>query len=211
MRNIQFIIIHHSATPSKSNTSDIDGSSIINSIMKEHKERWKAEFPGYVCDYHYLIGPTGRVFEGQPEELPGWHATNYQVNMYSLGICFTGNFEREIMPKAQFDAGTKLIRKLVEKHSVPLSGILMHRDVVSDVTGKSHSTACPGKNFPFLELLRRLSLPFSDIDEGYPYLEEINYLRKSGIIQGSEGSFRPKDYATREEVALMIFRALRSI
>jgi N-acetyl-anhydromuramyl-L-alanine amidase AmpD len=211
MRELNYIIIHHSATPATNGSTDNEGGAIYRAICMKSRERWSTDFPFYVCDYHYLIGPTGRVFMGQPIESPSWHATNYQVNLTSIGICFLGNFEKEIMHKAQFDAGVKLVRELMSKFKVPINGVMRHRDVVSDITGRAYSTQCPGKNFPFIEFLKKLSLPFEDIDINYPYFEEISALKKKGIINGNSGEFKPKDFATREDVALMLYRLIKLI
>lgn len=211
MREINFIILHHSGTPAKENSFDNQGKGIVSAILREHKEKWIKEFPNYISDYHYIVGLTGKVFEGQPLEYPGWHATNYQVNLKSIGVCFLGNFEKDKMPKPQFEEGVKLVSELSRRYFVPLSGILRHKDVISEVTGKANSTLCPGKNFPFAELLNRIVMPFYDLDPGYPYLNEIEYLKKKGILVGNGGNLKPKNWATREEVALMIFRLLKSL
>jgi hypothetical protein len=188
--------------------SDFDGEEVAKAILRESRLKWIKSFPDYVCDYHYIVGPTGRVFTGQPEDLPAWHATNYKVNLSSIGICFLGNFEQELMHKAQFDSGIKLVRELMDKFNVPLSGVLRHKDVVSDITGRSNSTQCPGKNFPFSEFTNKLVRPFKDVDENYPYFSTVDTLKKKGILLGSDGFFRPKDFATREEVAIMLERVI---
>lgn len=49
------------------------------------------------------------------------------------------------------------------------------------------------------------SLPFRDVS---PTLEGIRFLYERGIIQGyPDGTFRGEEYATREQVALMLYRA----
>jgi len=80
MRNIKYIVLHHSAT--EVGTSE---RSEVDAIMANHRKQWVSEFPNYVCDYHYIVGRNGIVYVGQPEEAVGWHATNYTVNLESLG------------------------------------------------------------------------------------------------------------------------------
>jgi N-acetyl-anhydromuramyl-L-alanine amidase AmpD len=211
MREINYIILHHSATPATNGPTDDEGEAIYRAVCVNSRERWRTDFPFYVCDYHYLVGPTGRVFKGQPIESASWHATNYQVNLTSVGVCFLGNFEKEIMPKAQFDSGVRLVRELIGKYRIPVNGVMRHKDVISDITGRPNSTKCPGKNFPYVEFIKKIALPFEDIDINYLYFEEIDTLKKKGIIKGDSGEFRPREFATREEVALMLYRLVKLV
>lgn len=51
---------------------------------------------------------------------------------------------------------------------------------------------------------------FSDIPEDYVYYDEINYLTDLGIINGfPDGTFRPKEFITNRQAAVMIVRALQ--
>jgi len=212
MRNIKYIILHHSATDYQSNKDDIDGKVIANTICDRQKGVWKKEYPDYKCDYHFIIGHTGEVFNGQPVEQAGWHCTNYQANLVSVGICFLGNFENIEMPIEQFNAGVKLIKDLMKRYNVPLTNILRHRDIVSDITHRTNSTECPGKNFPYVHMLDTLrdGEPFFDIGEDYPYINEVKTLKDLGIIKGDGyGNLRPKEYITREEAMLIAYRIIK--
>lgn len=204
MRNIKYIILHHSATEAPG-----DGSAVADAIMLNHRKKWQVSFPNYVCDYHYMIGQTGKIFKGQPEELPSWHATNYKVNLESLGVCFLGNFEVSLMSKEQFNAGVKLLKELVLKYGIKSENVLRHKDVVSDITGLRNSTLCPGKNFPYEEMLASVFSLFKDVSDDYPYKEEIQTLYNLGIILGDNGEIRPKSYLKREEGFLLIYRLLK--
>ncbi len=212
MRNINYIILHHSATAPMLNQSDRDGSAISEVICKRARAHWESEFPLYRCDYHFLIGRSGKVFKGQPVELPAWHATNYKVNLESIGVCFIGNFQTGIMPKAQFEAGVALVRKLVYMFDVPIKNVLRHKDVISDITHRANSTLCPGKNFPYVSLLSLINkTPFEDIPPDYKYFKEIEFLKKHGIMEGENGKFNPKAFASREELALVAYRILTKL
>ena len=212
MRNIKYIILHHSATDYQANKDDIDGKLIGRTICDRAQEKWKKEFPDYKCDYHFIIGHTGEVFKAQPIEQPAWHCTNYQANLVSVGICFLGNFENIEMPTEQFNAGVKLIKTLMKEYNIPLTNILRHRDVVSDISHTANSTECPGKNFPYIQLLDALrdGGPFFDIGEDYPYINEVKTLKQLGIVKGDGfGYLKPHDFITREEAMLMIYRLLK--
>jgi N-acetyl-anhydromuramyl-L-alanine amidase AmpD len=212
MRNIKYIVLHHSATDYQQNKEDIDGKLIGRTICDRAQEKWKKEFPAYICDYHFIIGHTGEVFKAQPIEQPAWHCTNYQANLVSIGICFLGDFEKIEMPTEQFNAGVKLIKTLMEKYTIPLANVLRHRDVVSDLTHTANSTECPGKNFPYVHLLDALrdGEPFFDIGEDYKYINEVKYLKQAGIIKGDGyGNLKPKEYITREEAILLVYRVIK--
>jgi len=225
MRNIKYIVLHHSATDYQLNKDDIGGKLIGRTICDRAQEKWKKEFPAYKCDYHFIIGHTGETFKAQPIEQPAWHCTNYQANLVSIGICFLGNFENPEtssgeMPTEQFNAGVKLIKTLMQQYNIPLTNILRHRDVVSDITHTANSTDCPGKNFPYVHLLDALrdGEPFPEINSGqafdigedYKYINEVKFLKQLGIIAGDgKGNLRPDDFITREEAILVAYRILK--
>jgi N-acetyl-anhydromuramyl-L-alanine amidase AmpD len=212
MRNIKYIILHHSATDYQSNKDDIDGKVIAKTICDRAQEKWKKDYPTYKCDYHFIIGHTGEVFNGQPVEQPAWHCTNYQANLVSIGICFLGNFENIEMPIEQFTTGVKLIKDLMKQYNIPLINILRHRDIVSDITHRANSTECPGKNFPYVPMLDALrdGEPFFDIGEDYPYITEVKTLKQLGIIKGDgKGYLKPYEFITREEAMLIAYRIIK--
>ena len=211
MRNIKYIVLHHSATDYQANAEDITGKQIAKTICDRAQEKWKKEFTNYKCDYHFIIGHTGEVFKAQPIEQAGWHCTNYQANLVSVGICFLGNFENIEMPIEQFNAGVKLIKSLMKQYNISLTNILRHRDVVSDISHTANSTQCPGKNFPYIHLLDALrdGEPFFDIGEDYPYIKEVKTLKVLGIIKGDgKGYLRPHEYITREEAMIIAYRII---
>jgi len=212
MRNIKYIVLHHSATDYQANAEDTTGKQIAKTICDRAQEQWKKEFPAYICDYHFIIGHTGEVFKAQLIEQPSWHCTNYQANLVSIGICFLGNFENIEMQIEQFNTGVQLIKTLMKQYNIPLTNILRHRDVVSDITHTTNSTECPGKNFPYIHLLDALrdGEPFFDIGEDYKCINEVKFLKQLGIIKGDgKGYFKPKEYITREEVMLIAYRIIK--
>ncbi len=211
-RGVKYIVLHHSATDYQQNKDDIDGKVIGRTICDRAQEKWKKEYPNYKCDYHFIIGHTGEVFKAQPIEHPAWHATNYQANLVSIGICFLGNFENIEMPLEQFNAGVKLIKTLVKEYNIPLINVIRHRDVVSDLTRTANSTECPGKNFPYVPMLDALrdGEPFFDIGEDYSYITEVKFLKQLGIIKGDgKGNLGPREYITREEAMLIAYRMIK--
>ena len=100
----------------------------------------------------------------------------------------------------------------MKQYNIPLTNILRHRDVVSDITHTTNSTECPGKNFPYIHLLDALrnGEPFFDIGEDYKYINEVKELKSLGIIKGDgKGNLRPDDFITREEAMIIAYRILK--
>lgn len=86
--------------------------------------------------YHYFINKKGEIYKGRPDDIIGSHAKGF--NSTTLGICFEGNFEKEIPPQMQIDSGLELVEYLKKKYGI--SKVKGH--------GELMATACPGKLFP---------------------------------------------------------------
>ena len=87
--------------------------------------------------YHFVVSPTGQVFEGRPEGVVGAHVLNH--NTGNLGVSFMGNYHPPAsdQPTAEaLSAFTALGRRLVADYKIPAAQIQAHRDL--------GSTDCPG-------------------------------------------------------------------
>lgn len=92
--------------------------------------------------YHFYIRQDGSIHRGRPENTIGAHAKG--ANADSIGICHEGNYEvEETMPEAQKQASIWLLEQLHTKYGN--ISVVGHRDVMA--------TACPGRNFPFEEIV----------------------------------------------------------
>lgn len=122
-----FIIIHHRA-----------GNGDAKSIHTQHlKNGWCG------IGYHFYIRKDGSVLRGRPIDSVGAHTVS--KNSFSVGVCFEGNYNSvdKTMPPSQLKAGQELIAYL--KRIYKNAQIKKHSDF--------QATACPGKYFPFKELL----------------------------------------------------------
>lgn len=90
--------------------------------------------------YHFYVRKDGSIYRGRPENTVGAHA--YNNNNDSIGICFEGDFNQEILSEVQKNAGKELISYLCEKYGI--DKIQGHREV--------NNTSCPGSNFPLDEM-----------------------------------------------------------
>lgn len=119
---IDLIVLHH-AEASNCTAQDI------------HKWHLRNGWSG--LGYHYFIRKNGQIYRGRPENTIGSHASGF--NSTSIGICFEGRYQKEIMPEAQLKAGQELVESLQKKYGI--KKVLRHCDV--------NNTTCPGVNFPY--------------------------------------------------------------
>lgn len=131
----QYIIIHHSATPS-GNAAEFD-------TYHREQKGWDE------LAYHFVIGNGNGAPDGMVETGTRWlkskhgaHAGNLEMNDIGIGICLVGNFEKEHPTPRQIESLKRLLRKLISEYNIPISHIIGHRQVYM---GKKR-TLCPGKN-----------------------------------------------------------------
>ena len=126
----EFIVLHHAAASKASATT----------IHNWHLQR------GWIgIGYHFYVRKDGSIYRGRPEDTIGAHTEGY--NGRSIGICAEGNFEVETMPDAQKRAIIELLRELKKRY--PNAQIKRHKDFAA--------TACPGKNYPFSEIIQAVN------------------------------------------------------
>ncbi len=123
----RYIILHHRA-----------GCGSVQSIHSEHLARgWSG------IGYHFYVRRDGTVYRGRPLDTVGAHCTG--KNSVSVGVCFEGNYQADrIMPSEQLRSGRELVAYLQKIY--PHAEIKGHRDF--------YATACPGRNFPFDEIVK---------------------------------------------------------
>ena len=124
-------IIHHSAS------ADVPASTI---------HQWHLNQGWSGIGYHFVIRANGLIERGRPEWAIGSHS-GPAGNGDSIGIVLTGNFEYDKPTEAQLDSLVWLITQYLEPKYGKLQ-VIGHKDVMA--------TACPGRNFPWEELRKRL-------------------------------------------------------
>ena len=124
------IILHHSAS------ADVPASTI---------HQWHLNQGWSGIGYHFVVRANGTIERGRPELAIGAHAGS-AGNGDSIGIVLTGNFEIGAPSTAQMIALTELIKELRGRYGN--LAVIGHKDVMA--------TACPGRNFPWDELRKRL-------------------------------------------------------
>lgn len=126
------IAVHHSASAPSTTIYDI--------------QAWHHARDFYGIGYHYVIYANGDIYHGRPEWAIGAHAIG--GNNDSIGICLCGNFETGTPTPEQMTSLVLLIRDIWKRY--PGIAVVRHSDI--------QATACPGKNFPWAELLKRLEV-----------------------------------------------------
>lgn len=149
------IILHHAA---------MNGS--VEAVHNVHKAKgWSG------IGYHFYVRKDGKIYRGRPEWAIGAHASGSNYN--SIGICAEGNFETDKMPDAQKNALKWLVNYINQKYGI--STVQRHRDV--------GSTACPGRNYPFDEIVNGKIV----IDTSKPDNNPVpNVPGKSHIVQAGQ-------------------------
>lgn len=124
-KSTQRIILHHAAM-----------NGTVQDIHRVHKNNGWAGI-----GYHFYVRKDCSVYRGRPEYAIGAHSSGSNYN--SIGICAEGNFENEIMSDAQKNAVKELVAYLKAKYGITI--VQRHSEVCR--------TACPGKNYPFNEIV----------------------------------------------------------
>ena len=104
--------------------------------------------------YHFVVHKDGFIEQGRPLEYVGAHALGN--NLYTVGICLTGNYSLNLPPREQVLAAEQLTAALCQKYNFEPSNttIFGHRELCA--------TDCPGnKFFPYLpEFIKNVAQVF---------------------------------------------------
>lgn len=136
----KYIVIHHSGT----------SSGTPKALDRYHRRQGMENG----LAYHFLIGnghgmKDGEVFIGNrwKRQLQGGHLASEELNQVSIGICLMGNFDAAKPTPAQLASLQALLQKLLDLIGLPPSAVTTHRLI------HPKHTDCPGKHFPFKNLL----------------------------------------------------------
>ena len=142
MRQIDTIVIHHSA--SKSGNVDI--------FRKEHMAKGWTDV-GYhcvICNGHG--GYDGQVQVGRPDTAIG--AAVFGANIGKLHVCLVGNFEQGDIgysgkpTERQMTSLGQVICDWQERYGRKFDGRVLGLEGHNEAALKTHPTLCPGNQFP---------------------------------------------------------------
>lgn len=206
MREIKAIILHNLGG---AQFGAKNGKDVMDMLVKEASNYNGKWFPNM---YHYIISQDGTLWIGANEDvtLPqcgrdiGDYSPSGVFNQNSIAVCCMGNFNIEKMGQTQYNKLVNVCKDLKKKF--PKAFFKLHNEIAN--------TDCPGKNYPYVKLFADVlgggSVNFKDIDQSrwsYPAIKKVYEL---GLMKGDgDGSFRPLDELTREEVAQIMYNLLK--
>lgn len=128
---IERITVHHDGMPPVFVSNRQEVAARIDQIRGVHQSNGWGDI-----GYHFIVDPTGQVWEGRPLIYQGAHVKNQ--NERNLGILVLGNFEMQSPTPAQIAATERFLAQCMRTYRVPLSRVATHRELAP--------TLCPGRN-----------------------------------------------------------------
>lgn len=150
-RGIRFITVHHSETRGVTPATELQRIRGIQTYhIRDAAKEGKPLFPDIA--YHFLIGPSGKIYVGRDAKYQGSSFTNYDLDGHLL-ICLLGDFrdEKEQLQDgpethpdehptdAAKDALVNLITIQLKLLDLSPEAMRTHRDLAP-------TTTCPGNN-----------------------------------------------------------------
>ena len=142
MRGISRITVHHDAIVSTDLRSTSDVTRRIESIRRSHVQRGWADI-----GYHYVIDPSGRVWEARSTAYQGAHVEDN--NEHNLGVVVLGNFDVHAPTLAATVAVERFVASQMHRYRVPMDRVYTHREL--------RRTACPGSRLQRFMIATRSS------------------------------------------------------
>lgn len=137
------ITIHHDGMDAFTSTSQWAAAKRLESIRQAHLNRRPEPFGD--IGYHYLIDPSGRVWQGRELVWQGAHVKDQ--NPGNLGICVMGNFNKQPANAAQKAALDRFVRQTMARHNISIANVKTHQERAP--------TECPGRNLQSYVALTR--------------------------------------------------------
>uniref|UniRef100_UPI000C266ED4 N-acetylmuramoyl-L-alanine amidase n=1 Tax=Mycobacteroides abscessus TaxID=36809 RepID=UPI000C266ED4 len=161
---------------------------------------------GRQTSWHYTVDDTDNIYQHLSTFEQGWHAGdgNGPGNTQSIGIEIC-QCEGINVAKANSNAAW-LVNTLMKQHSIPLSNVKPHKHW----SGKN----CPEDILPSWEGFIKMIVnagkqqgPFIDVAADRWSAPSVAKVKAAGIMGGySDGSFKPDQPVTREELAAVIVK-----
>ena len=127
------ITVHHSAKDSKEMGTPTSGN-VAEHIKDIQTFHMRGRSWGDI-GYHFLIDPTGRIWQGRLLDWQGAHAQGSN-NVGNIGICLIGDFNHERPDPRALEALERLVDALSERHQIARDHVYGHR--------RFAATECPG-------------------------------------------------------------------
>jgi hypothetical protein len=126
--DLQYLTLHHTASPEP---DPADAAAQIRSHQRFHQDdRGWADIA-----YHFLIGPSGEIFEGRSYVFAGETGTNYDPAGHFL-VSLDGNYGSTMPSEAQLQSAAALFAWAAINFDLSADTLGGHRDYAA--------TECPG-------------------------------------------------------------------
>jgi iduronate 2-sulfatase len=138
----QWITIHHAGVLW---TNAVEPAQFVRNMQHWGQHRPEIEQPPrntYWPDlaYHFMIAPSGDIYEARPIEYEPESNTKYDL-AGNLGIELMGDFEKQRPSKAQLESTVRLTAWLMGEYGISIDRVRTHRDAAPK------QTSCPGRDF----------------------------------------------------------------
>lgn len=132
--------VHHSGEP---DGMAVTGVAEVAERLRGYQRHHQQGNGWADVGYHYLVDPTGRVWEGREIRWKGAHAGNAAANEGNVGVCVLGNFDVEELRPGQMQGLERLLVWLRAKYGFARGEVYTH-DELRRRYGVG-PTACPGR------------------------------------------------------------------
>jgi len=128
LKGITSVVLHHTESPNQPPAME---KARLVGVQRFHIEEkgW-----GDIA-YHYLIGPSGTIYEGRDWRLQGDSGTSYDLDGRLL-ICLVGSFTEQLPEAATMQSMIALVAAKLHEHGLKSADVVTHRMVAA--------TDCPG-------------------------------------------------------------------
>lgn len=128
-RGITSIVIHHTESPNQ--PPAMERSRLLGIRRYHMEERGWGDLA-----YHYLIGPSGRIYQGREWRFQGDSGTRYDLDGRLL-VCLIGSFTETMPQEAAMKSLLSLVAGKLHEHKLKPEAVTTHRLVAA--------TDCPGE------------------------------------------------------------------
>ncbi|MFZ1250291.1 MAG: peptidoglycan recognition family protein [Candidatus Microsaccharimonas sp.] len=122
---------------------------VLNS-KKQHQPIYSGHFDEngnqVFYGYHWKVQQDGSIQRLLADSAIGWHASNWAVNVRSVGICIDDDLEN----KNPTDEALEAVATILKKHYPylpPTNQAVVGHNEASEMDGRPATTVCPGEGF----------------------------------------------------------------
>ncbi len=127
-KEITSVVLHHTESPNQ--PPAMEKARLVG------VQRFHIEDKGWGdIAYHYLIGPSGQIYEGRDARFQGDSGTSYDLDGRLL-ICMVGSFTEQLPEAVAMQSMLALVAAHLHKHGLKPADVVTHRMVAA--------TDCPG-------------------------------------------------------------------